>query len=71
MASERSRRRIERLPDEADEAFTQLDWESLDDRVTAVLTLEADMLMPKVCWPVPLGRVKEGLCREERYLCGY
>ncbi|MFQ6029876.1 MAG: serine/threonine-protein kinase, partial [Dehalococcoidia bacterium] len=42
MASERSRRRIERLLDEADEAVTQLNWEVVRDRVTAVLALEPE-----------------------------
>ena len=42
MASERSRRRIERLLDEADEAVTSLDWETVSARVTAVLALEPD-----------------------------
>ena len=42
MASERSQRRIERLLDEADEAVTRLDWETVSARVTAVLALEPD-----------------------------
>ena len=42
MASERSRRRIERLLDEADDAVTQLDWETVSARVTAVLALEPE-----------------------------
>ena len=71
MASERSRRRIERLLNEADEAVHQLGWETVSAHATAVLTLQADMLMPKLCGPLPLGRAKEGLRREERYLCGY
>ena len=42
MASERSQRRIERLLDEADDAVTQLDWETVKARVTAVLALDPD-----------------------------
>ncbi len=42
MASERSRRRIEHLLDEADEAVTRLDWETVRARVTAVLALDPD-----------------------------
>ncbi len=42
MASDRSRRRIERLLDEADEAVTQLNWDTVRDRATAVLALEPD-----------------------------
>ena len=42
MASDRSKRRIERLLDEADEAFSQLDWELVRNRAQAVLAFEPD-----------------------------
>lgn len=42
MATERLRRRIEQLLDEAEEALTQLDWASVSARVTAVMSLEPD-----------------------------
>ena len=42
MATERFRRRIEQLLDEAEEALTQLDWGTVSARVTAVMSLEPD-----------------------------
>ncbi len=42
MATERLRRRIEQLLDEAEEALTQLDWGTVSARVTAVMSLEPD-----------------------------
>ncbi|MFB3092653.1 MAG: hypothetical protein ACE1ZD_05565 [Dehalococcoidia bacterium] len=42
MATERLRRRIDQLLDEAEDAVTQLDWETVSARVTAVLTLEPE-----------------------------
>ncbi len=42
MASERGKRRIERLLDEADEAVSQLDWETVRDRAQAALVFDPD-----------------------------
>ena len=42
MATDRSKRRIERLLDEADEAVSQLDWELVRNRAQAVLAFEPD-----------------------------
>ena len=42
MASERSKRRVERLLDEADDAISRLDWESAKSRAQAVLAFEPD-----------------------------
>ncbi len=42
MATERLRRQVEQLLDEAQEAVALLDWETVRTRVTAVLTLEPD-----------------------------
>ena len=42
MSSDRGKRRIERLLDEADEAVSQLAWELVRDRASAVLAFEPD-----------------------------
>ena len=42
MESERSKRRIERLLDEADDAVSRLDWESAKSHAQAVLAFEPD-----------------------------
>ena len=42
MVSERSKRRIERLLDEADEGVSQLDWELVRNRAQAVLAFDPD-----------------------------
>ncbi len=42
MATERLRQQVEQLLDEAQEAVTRLDWETVRTRVTAVLTLDPD-----------------------------
>ncbi len=42
MATERIQRRIERLLDEADEAFAQGDWEVVRDRTQKVLALDPE-----------------------------
>ncbi len=45
MASERSRRRIERLLDEADEAVTQLDWKTVSARQSPLQTKDHFFLL--------------------------
>ena len=42
MASERGKRRIERLLDEADEAVSRLDWETVRDRAQAALVFDPE-----------------------------
>ena len=42
MASDRSKRRIERLLDEADEAAVRLDWETVRARATAVFAFDPE-----------------------------
>ena len=42
MATERLRRRIDQLLDEAEEAVTRLDWPVVRDRARAVLSLDQE-----------------------------
>ena len=42
MVSERGKRRIERLLDEADEAVSKLDWETVRDRAQAALVFDPE-----------------------------
>ena len=42
MASDRIQRQIERLLDEAEDAFDQGDWDRLSDRANRVLLLDAE-----------------------------
>ena len=42
MAGERIQRQIDRLLDEAEEAFVQRDWDTLSDRAQDVLLLDSD-----------------------------
>ena len=42
MASERAKRRIERLLDEADEAVVHLDWDTVRARAQAVLAFDPE-----------------------------
>ena len=42
MPTERVRRQIDRLLDEAEAAISQLDWELVRDRAMAVLTIDPD-----------------------------
>jgi hypothetical protein len=42
MVSDRGKRRIERLLDEADEAVSRLDWETVRDRAQAALVFDSE-----------------------------